>query len=381
MKRPDCCKVQAMTCSLSYDEHDGISRAIILQGSTVRDCFFDRITRPQRTGAIVQGTVERLLNASSKNGGGAFVNLPDMERGYLNDAQGLRSGQKIWVQVKNEARENKAVSLTRQVTLPGVFVVHQPMGVGVHVSRRLTETGEETGSLIKALAGKPGGWVIRSSAIKASRAEMDQDIAELMQAGQQLFNGMGLPAPTVFEQALLIAAGSSAGNLLQVIIEKGLDMERITPYVRMARPGLLATLGITPTVRAFEQHDLDGFYQSLCDPMVALPRGGNIKFEHTDTLNVIDVNGGERSHFFEINRDAVQLVMNHIRWRNVGGIILIDFLKMKRSDDRDEITDMLDAMAQQDATTCDVYGFTQLGLCEISRARRGYSLSEVSRHA
>ena len=365
-----------MTYTLSYDEHEGIARAIILQGKAVRDCFFDRAQHPQHTGAIYQGTVDRILN-----GKGAFIKIPEMETGYLNDAEGLVSGQKIWVQVKNEARENKAVALTKQVTLPGVFVVHQPMGVGVHLSRRLADMGEETGHLTKALAGKPGGWVIRSSAIRASRQEMDQEITELMQAAQQLFNSNMLPAPTVFEQAMLSAAGSAAGNPLQVLIEKHIDLEHITPYVRMARPSLLANIRLTPTVGAFEQNDLNGFFESLCNPIVNLPRGGNIKFERTDTLNVIDVNGGERTHFFEINRDAAQLVMNQIKWRNIGGIILIDFLKMKRSDDRDAIADILDAAAQQDATTCDVYGFTRLGLCEISRARRGYSLSELLAHA
>jgi ribonuclease G len=360
-----------MTFTLSYDEHEGIARAIIAQGKHVRDCFFDNAQRPQQTGAIYQANVDRILN-----GKGAFVKITGLENGYLNDNEGLISGQKIWVQVKNEARENKAPALTKNVTLPGVFVVHQPLGVGVHVSRRLADMGEETSHLTKALAGRPGGWVIRSSAIRATRQEMEQEIAELSAAGQGLSNCTMIPAPTVFEQALLSAAGT-AGNALQVLIEKNSDLEHITPYVRLVRPSLLANIRLTPTERVFEQNDLESFYQSLCSPVVPLPRGGNIKFERTDTMNVIDVNGAERTHFFEINRDAAQIVMNQIRWRNLGGIILIDFLKMKRNDDRDAIADILDAAAQQDATTCDVFGFTRLGLCEISRARRGHSLSEL----
>lgn len=358
--------------TLSYDEQDGIARAIISYGKHVRDCFFDRVAQPQLTGTIYQGTVDRILN-----GKGCFIKIPNLDNGYLNDNDGLVSGQKIWVQVKNEPREGKAPALTRAVTLPGVFVVHQPFGVGVHLSRRLADMGEETGHLTKALAGKPGGWVIRSSAIKATRPEMEQEIAELAAAGQTVLNATIIPAPSVFEQALLNAAGAAAGNMLQVFIEKNLDLEHMTHYVRLARPSLLANIRLTPIERAFEQNDLERFYDSLCSPFVPLPRGGNLKFERTDTLNVIDVNGGERTNFFEINHDAAQLVMNQIRWRNLGGIILIDFLKMKRSDDRDAIADMLDASAQLDASTCDVFGFTRLGLCEISRARRGYSLGEL----
>lgn len=358
--------------TLSYDEQDGLARAIISQGKQVRDCFFDSMEHPQQTGTIYQGVVDRILN-----GKGCFVKIPELDNGYLNDNEGLVSGQKIWVQVKNEAREGKAPALTRAVTLPGVFVVHQPFGVGVHLSRRLADMGEETGHLTKALSGKPGGWVIRSSAIKATRPEIEQEITELTAAGQALMNSTNIPAPSAFEQALLNAAGVAAGNLLQVIIEKKLDLEHMTHYVRLARPSLLANIRLTPTDGAFEQNDLESFFESLCDPIVPLPRGGNLKFERTDTLNVIDVNGGERTNFFEINHDAAQLVMNQIRWRNLGGIILIYFLKMKRSDDRDAIADMLDAFAQHDASTCDVFGFTRLGLCEISRARRGFSLSEL----
>lgn len=361
-----------MSFTLNYDEQDGIARAIVSHGKEVRDCFFDSIHHPQQTGTIYQGVVDRILN-----GKGAFVKIPNIESGYLNDNDGLVSGQKIWVQVKNEAREGKAPSLTRGVTLPGVYVVHQPFGAGVHLSRRLADLGEETGHLIKACTGKPGGWVIRSSAVKATRPEMEQEIVELAAAGQSVLNSTVISAPSVFEQALLNAAGAAAGNMLQVIIEKKLDLEHMTHYVRLARPSLLANIRLTPTERAFEQNDLEGFYDSLCSPIVDLPRGGNLKFERTDTLNVIDVNGADRTNFFEINRDAALLVMNQIRWRNLGGIILIDFLKMKRADDRDAIADMLDASAQHDASTCDVFGFTRLGLCEISRARRGYSLNEL----
>lgn len=361
-----------MSITLSYDEQDGLCRAIIMQDKTVRDCFFDRVQRPQHTGAIFLGTVDRVLSAK-----GTFVKIPTFENGYLGDNDGLVSGQKLWVQLKNEVRENKAPALTRAVTLPGVFVVHQPFGVGVHLSRRLAELGEETGHLTKALAGRPGGWVIRSSAMRASRQELEQDVIELQHAGQTLQSQTHIAAPTAFEQALLSAAGMGAGGSLQVIMEQDVDIERITPYVRMARPSLLASIRMTPTKGAFEQHDLNGFFETLRQPVVPLPRGGNLIFERTRALNVIDVNGGERTHFFEINRDAAQLAMNQLRWRNMGGIILIDFLKMKRSDDRDEIADLLDAAAQTDASTCDVYGFTRLGLCEISRARRGYSLSEL----
>lgn len=360
-----------MTHTLSYDEQDGIARAIISHGKIVQDCFFDRIDKPQQTGAIHQGTVDRILS-----GKGAFIKIAGMDNGYLNDSDGLHSGQKIWVQIKNEPREGKAVSLTKNVTLPGVFLVHQPFITGVHVSRRLADMGEETGHLTKALAGKEGGWVLRSSALKASRTEIEQEAVELSAAAQ---HGLTLPALNAFEQALLNAAGNAAGNMLQVFIEKDVDLERITPYIRAARPSLLAAIRLTPTERVFDQNDLEGFYASLCNAIVPLPRGGNIKFERTDTMNIIDVNGGERTHFLEINRDAAQIVMNHIRWRNLGGIILIDFLKMKRAYDRDAITDILDANAQHDINTCDVFGFTRLGICEISRARRGYSLPELKR--
>lgn len=362
---------------LLYDVHDGVARAVLIKNGQIADCAFDVAARPAETGAIYAGIVDRVMPHER----GAFIKIKDNENGFVNDAEGLNAGQRVLVQVKAEAREDKGMLLTRSISLPGVYFILQPFGDGVHVSRRLDDAGADAAvnAAQKLLMGKPGGWVIRSAALHGTREEMAAEIEELCAAARKIMGagegqGLCLAAPSVFEQTVLAAAGE--GNL-SISLEKGVDLENVTAYLRAVRPTLLASMHISTREHAFDEADAEGFYQSLTQKSVALKQGGTVIFERTNTMHVIDVNAGTRTHFMDVNRDAAICIMQQLRWRNIGGLIVIDFLKMRKPDDRHRIADTLRDLSETDHAPMDVYGFTRMGLCEISRARRGFSLDEV----
>jgi ribonuclease E/ribonuclease G len=367
-----------MTLALHYDHHEGVARAIAVREGKVTDCFFDALDAPQLTGAIYHGVVDRLL-ARDK---GAFIKLDGNSNGFMSHAEGLASGQNIMVQVKSEAREGKGPGLTHNVSLPGIYLIHQPFEEGVHFSRRLDDQKRALADqhIHTLLEGKPGGWVLRRAALKASREAVETEIHEMIQFTRKLMHlpekqALCLGAPTAFEQAILSVAGEGH---LQLVIEKGTDIESLTHYLRQVRPSLLANLHITQQAGAFDNHDLNAFYRQLCRKQLTLPGGGNIVFEKTNTLTAIDVNAADRTSVFDINYEAAKMIMAQLRWRNIGGMIIVDFLKMKRPDDRHAINDLMRDEASHDAMPVDVFGFTRMGLCEVSRARRGRSLPDLT---
>lgn len=364
-----------MTRTLNYDHHEGLARAILTENGQVSECFFDRLAQPQETGAVYRGQIDRQM----AKGKSAFVNM-NGRSGFLSDAEGLQAGDSLLVQIKGEARENKAPGLGRWISLPGLYLIYQPYDEdGIHFSRRLGEGGAALQDKLQPILSEHGGgWVVRRAALHAPTEAIAQEAAELAACADHLDAtpddaGLCLSAPSAFEQAIL----GHGGDKLDICVEAGTDLTAVTGYLRVARPSLLAKLNIKQVSRAFDQHDLESFFAALKAREVPLPQGGSLMFDATPTLQVVDVNGSTRTHFLDVNREAARLLMQHLRWRNIGGLIVVDFLKMKQPDDKRDVADYIRELAGMDTAPCDVYGFTRMGLCEISRARRGFSLAEL----
>ncbi len=366
-----------MTSTLYYDQHEGLARAIVKTNGAVAECFFAPQTQAAQTGMICLATVDRLLQGNRH----AFLRLPDGSTGFLNDAEDLQGGDEVLVQIKSESRGNKGPGLTRNISLPGVYFIHQPDGEGVSFSRRLDEAGRRhVGPDILAMAeAQPGGWVLRKSCRNAKPEALEREIAGLAAFAEKLdgdpdANGIFLPPPSAFEQGLISAAAEES---FEIVVEEGIDLHAQLDNLSRLCPAWTAALKPRLAPHAFDEGDLESFFHALLQEKLPLPQGGSVVFARNEALNVIDVNGGERNRGAEVNHDAARLIMEQIRFRNIGGLIVIDFLKMKSRDERDALTGAIMNLASRDAHAMDVYGFTRMGLFEISRARRGFALDEV----
>jgi ribonuclease E/ribonuclease G len=366
-----------MSVTLNYDHSEDMARAIVTRDGQVVECFFQSLKAPLVTGAIHHATVDRIVHG----GKNAFVKLANGENGFLNEAQHLQPGQPVLVQVKSEGRGDKGPGVTRNISLAGVYLIHQPGGHEVYFSRRLDDAGRGNADhhLHSLLEGQPGGWVLRKSSLKAPREVVEQEMHELVAFAKKLQHlpekqTLCLPGQSAFEQGLLAAAGE---GMFEVLVEKGTDIASVTQGLKQLRPGFIANLKIREEKNAFDVNDLENFFQSLSQKKVPLPGGGSLIFERTDTMHVIDVNGGERAHGLDVNMEAAEHILRHIRHRNLGGLIVIDFLKMRNREDRDEVLHYIDDLAAADPHAMEIYGFTRMGLFEISRARRGFALDEI----
>jgi ribonuclease G len=378
-----------MNRSLRLDRWGPLDRAALVADGELTDLHLDRDDLPSLTGAVMAGTVTRLvpgLDAAFVDIGGALpalLNASDV-RPRARDrkiGQMLRAGQRVIVQVKADAHDNKGAVVSMDISLSGRFLVHLPLGEGIHLSKRLGR-GAERASLLARL--KPllpsGGWIVRGSAATAPAEGL---AAEADYLSRRWFHAArsGEPAPTAFQRAILDWAGAA-----DAIVGDGAAVTAaVADWLGQAAPDLLPRLRTHPGPEPlFQTDDLDGAIRTLVQERVPLPGGGDLIIQPTAALTVIDVNGGERAigpgcSPLSTNLAAGREIARQLRLRNIGGIIIVDFINLAKAAEREELILAMSGAVAEDAAGTQVHGLSKLGLMELTRSRRGPAVAALLR--
>ena len=313
----------------------------------------------QQCGDILGGTVERIMPGIN----GAFVNIGRKTAGFLPLKENsktfaggtLKSGMKIPVQIRKEETGGKGAFLTRDLALAGQTILLMPMNRYIGVSSRIADEEErtrmrETG---KEIAGERTGIVMREAALKAEK----EQIAAEAEALAQRWAGV--------EEK--IRNGFANGTVLyhqDPISQMKADYE---------------SRGVTKTIGAETMPaDLQRQLREAGERTVRIRNGGNIVIDRCEAMTVIDVNSGSaradgsiESAYLETNLAACEAIAAQIRLRNLGGIILIDFIDMATDGDRDKVEKKLKEALAADRRKTVVHGWTKLGIMEMTRKRTG----------
>lgn len=367
-----------------------LTRVAVLTGGRLSDLYLDRTDRdhPGRlplAGGIVAGRVDRIqagLNAAFVDlGGGAMGMLAAQDvRGVAADGPPrigrlLRAGQTVLVQVKAEGVGDKAAPLTMDVSLPGRFLIHVPHAAGVSVSKRLGDARAALAARVKGLAGE-AGWIVRASALSAADADLVHEAQALTALWQRIGKGgaapaVRLPPPDALTRALV---EHGAGPVRRIAAEDGGLFAAARAWTAALAPALAERVE-RAAPGLFETADLDAELAVLAGRRVPLPGGASLVIDRTEALTVIDVNAGERGNPMDVNRDAALEVARQLRLRNIGGIVIVDFLNMRGKGEGDRLLRTLSQAVAGDPVQTQVYGVSKLGLVEMTRARRGMDLA------
>jgi len=323
-------------------------------------------------GDILGGTVERMMPGI----GGAFVSIGRKKAGFLPlrensqsfAAEPLRSGTRIPVQVKKEETGGKGAFLTRDLTLAGTYVLLMPLNRYIGVSSRIQ--AEEDRERLRAigrelveqlsdgpLAGEPFGIVLRAAALEADRTQLGAETAELLREW------------TCIQEK--IREGFSDGEVL---------------YHQDPMGQMIAEYEAKGAVRILEAEtlpaDLIRQLSEAGERKIRIRNGGNIVIDRCEAMTVIDVNsgsagagragkgaGGSGFAYLETNLAACETIAAQIRLRNLGGMILIDFIDMETENDRDRVADRMREALSSDRRKTVVHGWTRLGILEMTRKR------------
>lgn len=377
---------------LLIDQRGPLRRCAMLSDGILTDLALDHTERPAWLGAIVLGRVTRVVAGLDA----AFVEFGNSVPGFLSAAdvrpgrrdarigQLLRTGQMVVAQVKADAHDGKGAVLTMDLSLPGRFLVHTPLGDGIHISKRLGK-GPDVQSLRQRLSAtlpNQGGWIVRAEAMQAAPAlvlgeaeALVADAYKVQRAATGTAPATLLPPPDAIRRALVELPRD---GLTEIVVE-GPEMLAAVKAAAMAlAPDLLPLItphkGLRPL---FDQGDVDSAITALTDRRVDLGQGGSLVIDRTEALTVIDVNGGERGNPLATNLDACLEIARQLRLRNVGGIVVVDFVNMARAGDREAVIQRLSSAVADDPVATHVYGMSRLGLVEVTRARRGPPLADL----
>jgi ribonuclease G len=299
-------------------------------------------------------------------------------------AQLLKPGQEIIVQVVKDPLKTKGARLSMQLSIAGRYLVYVPQGEGIGVSRRLED--KERDRLRKETRGLElggGGAIIRTAARGAKREDFEREIKylhKLHELLQQRAADATAPA-MVFQEADLsvrVVRDIFSEQFEQALVDDKKQYERLTSFFTRTAPELLDRVELYEDEEPlFERHGVEKVVQSTLNRRVELPSGGYLMIDYAEAMTVIDVNSGSftgrgkgarlEDTISKTNLEAAEEVVRQLRLRDIGGIIVIDFIDMARARNRDAVLKTLRKMLDEDRTKTYVMEISPLGLVEMTR--------------
>lgn len=386
------------------------TRVGTIEEGTLVEIAIERPTGQRVAGNIYKGRVENVLPGMQA----AFVNiglernaflyvddalpvkddeddLPDLRGRAIGDV--VKEGQEIVVQVAKEPIGTKGARVTRHLTLPGRYLVFMPGVDYVGVSRRIENEAERERLRKLAEAVKPegAGLIIRTVAEGAQEEELARDarflarLWERVQAKARVSN-----APTVLHKdlglLLRVVRDAFSEDVDKLTIDSRQEYEKVQELLDLTAPELVQRVQYySPHDRPlFDAYGIEPEIEKALKRRVWLKSGGYIVIDRTEALTSIDVNTGKfvgttnlADTVFRTNLEAAREIARQIRLRDIGGIIVVDFIDMEVPEHRQQVLKVLEEAVRTDRTKTNVLGLTQLGLVEMTRKKVRQSLDDV----
>ena len=384
------------------------TRVAVMQAGVPQELHIERAASRGLVGNIYVGKVARVLpgmqSAFIEIGleRAAFLHVADIweERQGAPGAPGkpiekiLSEGQSLLVQVIKDPIGTKGARLSTQISIAGRLVVYLPQDPHIGISQRIEDETERQllRDKLQLLLpeGESGGFIIRTVAENATEAELRGDIEYL----RKLWHGIRgraftSPAPTLLHQDLSLAqrvlrdiAGEGTGR---IVVDSRENFQKLQAFATEYTPKVLEKLEhYTGERPLFDLHNVEDELERALARRVELKSGGYLILDQTEALTTVDVNTGGYvgtrnfdDTIFKTNLEAAQVIARQLRLRNLGGIIIIDFIDMESADHRAAVLAELSKALARDRTRITVNGFSGLGLVEMTRKRTRESLEQV----
>lgn len=374
-------------------ERDNI--AAVLENGKVTDFFIHR--GEVLLGDVYLATVDNILPSIDA----AFVNVGTERMGFLHaqDVMGkgtlkekLSPKQKLIVQVVKEPTGHKGPRVTTEISLPGRFLVLMPYEPGVSVSKKIENSRER--ARLKAIMNliKPVGVgvIIRTEAEGQSEADIQEDLEILLEKWNNIITSAEtLTPPNLIyrDQDLLyrVIREACTEDVKEIVVDTAFALSRVQNILQNwhMNKNVEVTLykGTEPLLIAYDIHKE---IKAALNVKVNMPSGGYLFIQQTEALTVIDVNSGKFTSsstqdetILKTNIEAVHEIARQLRLRNIGGMIIIDFIDMMSRADKLAMLEELEIALEPDKAKPQVGQLSDLGLVELTRHRQGQSLSEI----
>ncbi len=305
----------------------------------------------------------------------------------------LKRGQEILVQVTKEAISTKGPRLTGQISLPGRFLVFMPGVDHVGISRKIDDRSERNRlrQILKEAKPKEGGVIVRTAGEETTKEEFDREIRRLVDAWNKVKSKAGRSkAPSLLHQEAELTSGLIrdvfSDTIDRLVIDDRTLYNQIRKYLKNVSPELVDRVKLyTDRIPLFDAEGIEAEIEGAMRRQVRLKSGGSIVIEPTEALVSIDVNTGRytgkkdpEATILKTNIEASREVARQLRLRDIGGIIVIDFIDMEVSANRKKVLHELKTWLGRDRAKTKAFEVSDLGLIEMTRQRRRPSLYQTA---
>ncbi len=385
------------------------TRVAVLENRVPVEIYIERSPNQRLVGNIYKGRVENVLPGMQA----AFVDI-GLEKNsflYIEDALPVRNanghghgatlgtnicdilkqGQELIVQIVKEPIGTKGARVTTHITLPGRYLVLMPTVDYIGISRRIADERERERLKEMAARVKPSGMgvIVRTVAEGVDEEELSIDVDMLTSLWRKILNrSTHGPIPNLLHRDLelvqRILRDAFTPDVDRLTIDSRYEYEKILDLLDIVSPQLKTKVFLEERDNIFEEHNIDAELEKALKRKVWLRCGGYIVIDQAEALTAVDVNTGKyvgstnlEDTVLKTNLEAAVEIARQLRLRNIGGIIIVDFIDMTMEEHRRQVLEVLEEEIRKDKTKTNILGITQLGLVEMTRKKVRPSLAEV----
>lgn len=392
--------------SMIVRERPGRTQIVVLEDNILVEHYVAQKSHTSMVGNVYLGKVQNVLPSMEA----AFVDIGRgrnavLYAGEVNwDAAGLegqprriesalKAGDPVLVQVTKDPIGHKGARLTSQISLPGRYLVYVPGGSMTGISRKLPDKERaRLKKILKSIVPAEAGVIVRTAAEGASEDELKRDVERLQKQWEKIekASAKGKNAPTALstepDLAIKVVRDIFNEDFTSLIVEGESVYRELHEYISEVAPDLLER--VTKHVGekdSFAKYRVDEQLMKAMDRKVYLPSGGSLVIDRTEAMTVVDVNTGKftgtggslEETVTRNNLEAAEEIVRQLRLRDIGGIIVVDFIDMVLEANRDLVLRRMIECLSRDRTKHQVAEVTSLGLVQMTRKRVGAGLVET----
>jgi len=386
---------------ISVDDFE--TRAAVLEDRELVEIYLERREAPSIVGNIYLGRVKDILPGMQA----AFVDIGIERNAFLyveeivfpresEEEQMppiqhlLKPGQDILVQIIKEPMDSKGARVTTQITLPGRYLVLLPYSDFIGVSRRLPdEERRRLKEICDQIKPRNKGLIARTAAEGANIEDLRADVKRLLLYWRKIDRKVksSTPVQLIYQEpqlALRIVRDLFSADFRRLVIDSKKDYDSIIDFLESTKSGLAKKVELyTERLPLFDKYNINQDIENAMKRKVWLRSGGYISIDHTEALTAIDVNTGKyigktnlEQTIFKTNLEAAEEIVRQLRLRDIGGIIVIDFIDMQDPNHREDLFRVLNEALTFDRTKTRVIEISKLGLVEMTRKNVSQGLLE-----
>lgn len=370
------------------ERQETLLKVAIKSNDTIKECFVEEELSSPKVGEIYKGVIKNILPAMKC----AFIDIGYEKNAYMDlngkkKENGLKKGQEVMVEIIKEELGKKGAKVSPNISLPGTYTVLTKEHNEVQISKRIVS--DEFKALAQSNISKPAdmGIVIRTKAEAVDFQIIKDEIEELISLYEDIHRQFVYSAKV----GLLYSDNGILSRIIRnyteggagIIVDSEEDFNYFKKIVQEKKLEHIKVELYNEPLSIFDFYGIEKEILTLRHNKINLPCGGNIVIENTEAMTVVDVNTAknikanrDEDVVLITNKEAAVEIVKQIRLRNLGGIILVDFVDMKSSEDKNQVMEILKREFGDDKHNPKVYPFTELNLVQITRKKYGKSICD-----